>query len=1267
MRERVCKNCGGRTYKVVGQNMVKCMFCGTLYVDEYASKEEEFLTVGAYEKLRECKFEQAKEEFEKILSLYPLSFEAYYGKVLAKNKIVFYSNHKGSSKQPRFFGDEIPSIQKDEDFLNAIKNAPQEIAKSYTDQAKRIEKIREEYLADTETQFDVIVCATNYNKEKDTTINQMLQNLGDAQFKTYFVQGEKEKEEKTFKALQTSKVFVLFVKEAKELSFGEIKNIYDRYLYFISQRKKTKSSFIVVVDPQKIEKGDLPKEIEEYRSSFDINESTFLNDIQIKIENESKNFVGETAKIDTVKIEKVNLQKKEYLDTERITPTDLGHYHVENIPLNDENKIRWIFLTLKNGDFETAKELIDKGLEKDPNNAELLFAELLFENKIKTQEEFFSSIGNFKDKEKIDKILKYSSKNFAEFFIDGWEKLIEKLDSEEYYNAFLLYLAQFNSPNRDNFIAKAESKAVETLNDELIEKVIKCYKSDEVDRFVDFYFMLAQKSDDQKYYEKILEIDKGHEQSNIAMLLQHFKTNEEKLTYRNKEEIEEVFQYLSDSTRAQFVSAVVDMILPISFYDIEKAEKQLDFYLSYLSNEKMLCNILIKIAQYFQSEGFFKQAEKYIVIAISKDKNNAQLYWNLIQIKAHCKNDTELILSKVKITQMPEWGTLLNLADEKSAEKYAEISSKINLYNGEKQQFASDTPDKVYILNKLNEFINRNRNILTEIEKQEGTKVLKGVEYYSLQLQPFEKYVKEIESEENFEDYKNIINKINDRLDALQLTLDSSINTVDLLNKEEGLKVVLKSKSEQTKTYIKRVKDIKKDKFLKRFLYLFLELFPILFTTLLLLVALVDPKEVYLYFSETFLVVVIVLTTTIGMVNLAYFVNKKDRLTKGWKISNLALIVLVGINLVLMFCGMYLFPKNIEINNAKEFKTLISNAPSANYVLVDDIDMEGTTWRSTKFNGELNGNGHSILNLKLKQGSNIGLFTRNSGEIKNLTIVFANETYSNVSHFGGIAVSNYGLIENCSVNGDINLQITENGRVGGIVSLLSCGEVIGNQTRLNIVLNLGESNLDFGAVIGEVVEEKKEITVTQNESYGNISINSNNGSTINAGGIIGILNHSNVSLLAISKNASNVNFTLSGKAESYAVGGLVGDGQNGLTNSYSTGKIDVSGLLGQGFVGGLYGVYDNGILADAVEKCYSVVEVVEGDQSKSGSLVGKLFGTFNSCFTNSTKELEGSRNQSGYARLVNCGSLNSGEFYNSKYDFDENIWNINENSYPTLK
>ena len=77
-----------------------------------------------------------------------------------------------------------------------------------------------------------------------------------------------------------------------------------------------------------------------------------------------------------------------------------------------------------------------------------------------------------------------------------------------------------------------------------------------------------------------MEIDQGHEQSNLTVLLQHFVTVEDKLTYKNKEDTENVLRFLSDEAKSQFVATVVDMILPIAFFDLEKAQSQLDFYLS---------------------------------------------------------------------------------------------------------------------------------------------------------------------------------------------------------------------------------------------------------------------------------------------------------------------------------------------------------------------------------------------------------------------------------------------------------------------------------------------------------------------------------------------------------------------------------------------------------------------------------------------------------------------------------------------------------------
>ncbi len=1265
MRERVCKNCGGRQYVVVGQNMVKCQFCGTLYVDEHASKEEEVLVVKAYEKLRDFKFEEAIDEFDKVLTLYPLSFEAFYGKCLAKNKIIFYTEKKGITKKPKFFGNTIPSILNDEDFKSAVENAPAETAKTYNEQAKRIEKIHTAFEnLSKENSTDIFVSAISFDKESDQKISDAIKALNGQNLKYYFSleQESKEKEEETFKALHDCKVMVLFANEKKGYLNGENKNLYDRYLYLISQRKKAKQSFIIVLDDESVSLEDLPKELSVCKNVININSENFLQEFVSKIKKEINNTVEEIAKIETVDIKKIKPKKKEYVDVESIEPNELGHYHVENVELSEANKIKWIFLSLKNGDFGSAKDLISTELSKDPNNAELIWAGLLCENKLKTQEEFFSSIANFRDKDKIDRILELASKDFAESFVDKWEELIISLDSEEYYNAFLLYLAKFNTPNRENFVSKAEQKAVETLDEELIDKVLKCFNSNEVDRFIDFYFMLAQKSDNQEYYQKVLDIDEGHEQSNLAILLQHFKTDEDKLTYRNQSDIEEVFKFLSENTRSQFVMAVANMILPVAFKNLKQAEQQLDFYLAYVSDEKQLVKILKNIALKFQEMGYFKQAEKYVSIAISKDKNQAYLYWLLIQIKAHCTVDNELIKSNVKISQMPEWETLISIASEKEIEKYAEIVSRANLYSGKKMEYKEDSPDIDSLILKLNEFLLRNNKILLECEKEETGKVTRGANYFKLQLKPFEKYAEELKTVKSYKEFKELIEKIETRLDLLDLNLDSSINVTHLIDKDKNIQPLKVEAIKKEKVYEKTKKTIKKDVFLKRFLFLFLELFPLLFTTLLLIIVIVLPKEVYLYFSQDFMIITIVLSIAIGLANLVAFTSKR-MLSRGWKTATLSLFCIGCLNLLLLCMGFYLMPKTISINDAREFDILLHNARYASFELNSDIDMSKISWRGGNFTGVLDGNGHKLENLSFAKTNECGLFKRNSGEIKNLEIYLSEETYDNVTNFGVVAIRSDGKIENCMVYGTLNLNSSKDAVIGGLVGSLEGGSLKNCISSLKLTLLAENNEIVLGGLIGQAVTGKNQTEITQNTNQSIVDINSSSSQIITVGGLVG--NLGKIKNLNISTNCSNTNITISGNANNIVAGGLIGVGYSESENNYSLGKIDVSALESDGLIGGLYGEYVNSDRTKVVSHSYSSIEFDKNSTIKFGGLVGGLGGNVNSCYTTQDVALYGQK-ESSFADMANCDKLLT-KFYDEKFGFDEEIWVILPSEYPYFR
>lgn len=1265
---------------VVGQNMVKCQFCGTLYVDELGSKEEDALTVWAYEKLRQFRFADALDDFDKILSMFPLSFEAYFGKVLAKHKIVLYSRRGTSNKKPRFFGDSISKIDEDDDFKSAVENAPEEIAKSYNDTARLVGKIADGYEKVAQSAgSDVVLCAMNFDKANpNEKITSVVDALSQKKISTYFVQGlEKENEEGTFHALKTAKVFVLYANKTSGYNESEVKNLFDRYRYFISQKEKTSTSFIIAFD-NGVTMENLPKEFSSIKNVIDLSDVGVVDGLVLKIKTENEKAVSQVAKIEKVKLNKVSSVKKEKVEVETISTTDLGNYKVENIELSEANKIKWVFISLKNGDFESARDVAKKELEKDPNNAELLFAELLCDYKVRTAGEFFMDISNLKEKDRIDNILKYAPKEFAEMIIDNWSNLVISLDSEEYYNSFLLYLAQFNTPNRDKLVTAAENKALDTLDQSLIEKVLKCFQNEDVDRFVNFYFMLAQKSGDDNYYKKVLDIDAGHEQSNIAILLKNFKDDDDKLEFRKKDVVEDSLKYLKPEKRAQLISAVVNMILPVCYIDLKKTQEQLDFYLAYVEDDEKLSQILKTVALYFQQMRFYTAAEKYITIAISKNKKDAELYWILIQIKCHCNSEAKLVKTNVKVSQMPEWESLLACANEEQSEKYGAIISKSNLYSGEKIGIEPEWLDKKVLTEKLNDFVIRNNKILLEMAKEDGKGILRGANYFKLQLEPFEAYIDQLKGKMTLEEYNEVAKKIATRLNLLDLTLDMSINVTRLEGREEGLRAA-KTEKLSLKGGNKKQKEIKTEtevvvgeeldkhkKFTKRYLFGFLELFPVLFATLLLVVILIVPKEVYMYFNQNFVLALVCLGALISIVHLTYYLLKKKTMHKKWQTANIVLMTFGFLNVALMCIGFYLMPTVVTINNAKEFNRLVHNATYAELRLEKDIDMSGINWNPSIFMGTLDGNGKTINNLTIKSKKNIALFTSNSGSIERLKVYYAGKTYRNASNFAGIAVSNIGKIRRCEVycHGDIVVRTNKEFTFGGIASRVKGGVVSGCVVGLNGKIESSDETSNFGGIVG-IARDGSASTIIENVSETSFEFEGKNAATMNVGGLIGVLESLDDDKLNFSKNKATVRHTIRGSANECFVGGLVGDGRSGSKNNYSVGSISISSTSANGSVGGLYGKYMNSNVGEAIEYSYSTVTITCENGLKVGSLVGSLGGTIRYAFTSTEKSVVG-ETITAFANYGTAVQRDVKSYNRNTFHFNEEIWDVS-GTYPVLK
>lgn len=224
------------------------------------------------------------------------------------------------------------------------------------------------------------------------------------------------------------------------------------------------------------------------------------------------------------------------------------------------------------------------------------------------------------------------------------------------------------------------------------------------------------------------------------------------------------------------------------------------------------------------------------------------------------------------------------------------------------------------------------------------------------------------------------------------------------------------------------------------------------------------------------------------------------------------------------------------------------------------------------FGGIFEGNGHRIEEINItKAGSAMGLFryVQEGGSIRDLTVTGKVNPDGSKSQVGGIVGVNYGRLENCSFSG----LVTGDNEVGGIAGVNAAGgtirrckskaTVIGNHSTggiagnnygvLNNCSNSGAINI-YGT---EVTYGLEDITV---ENLEDINSASNMAAHTDSGGIAGISSGK----IYYCANTGTVGYYHVG----YNTGGIVGRLSQGYlqncTNSgHVMGRKDVGGIAGQ--------------------------------------------------------------------------------------------------------
>ncbi len=311
------------------------------------------------------------------------------------------------------------------------------------------------------------------------------------------------------------------------------------------------------------------------------------------------------------------------------------------------------------------------------------------------------------------------------------------------------------------------------------------------------------------------------------------------------------------------------------------------------------------------------------------------------------------------------------------------------------------------------------------------------------------------------------------------------------------------------------------------------------------------------------------------------------------------------------------------------------------YKLMQDIDFGNLYWDQTaELYGTFDGNGHTLRNFRINEfnsennGTILFINIMEDAILKNLNIILHNDGFivnlnTADNEFSIIAYNNYGLIDNCSVTGDI---YAGKGNFGAIA--------YNNYASINqcsVYLNI----LTGGNYIGGICALNN-INKTISNCYSEINYSSG------FDYIGGICAFNDRGILMNNSALCNLTFHTYG-------GAIVGKSSGNIIGCSASGTIN-----GLRFIGGIAGYVFASYMFDVlIEDCYSScnVNAIGENSTLAGGLIGMLiksnnsenYVTVNSCYSsgNITEPIEEKTGDTGAGGLI--GRCDYGAYITNSY------------------
>ena len=370
------------------------------------------------------------------------------------------------------------------------------------------------------------------------------------------------------------------------------------------------------------------------------------------------------------------------------------------------------------------------------------------------------------------------------------------------------------------------------------------------------------------------------------------------------------------------------------------------------------------------------------------------------------------------------------------------------------------------------------------------------------------------------------------------------------------------------------------------------------------------------------------------------------------------------------------------ISNASDLKNI---STKSNYILVDDIDLNGNEWTPigtsySAFNGIFNGNGYSISNFKITKAQEyVGFFAKNSGTIKNLTLNnFTIEISSDIDiDVGGLVGYDYkGTISNCCANGKISVNSYK----------VSAGILVGNAMNSTIKNSYSDGEVSVFSTdynyVGGFAGWGGNVEISNCYSTASVSAtsesNANRASSYTGGFIGGTSGAAEATDSTISNcySTGNVISTANSKTESSSAyaGGFVGTGGGIFNNCYASGTVQATATSESNstvfaYAGGFAGT------SETLNNCLAATERVSATSTNFafvGGLtnVGMYEETITNCYRNSNQStiIQGEFEKTcTLGTSISLSIIKTKDFYETRLNWPISDWNFEDNSLPTLK